>query len=156
MRGKTTPLKPPINKYKADLPQQYKMRACLSVCFYCLFAACFSLSLACNGSPETSLPKNSEPVSLKNNETTLSAKDYQNNSHCDALANRIDELETLILRQEQAAKQALLQAKESCQGDSAVDCGFWTERANSLARQIRELRQQQQTLTTRKSQQGCL
>jgi hypothetical protein len=157
MIRKITYPKPSAGKYQAILPQQYKSRTYLLACFYCFCALSSFLNLACGGNAAdtSSSTKNNEPVTLKSERTTISAKDYQNNIHCDALANRSDELEASILRQEQAAKQALSQAKEACRGDSAVDCGFWTERASGLTRQARELRRQQQKLASEKAQKGC-
>lgn len=118
---------------------------------------CAFLNLACQSSPATSssnaTPGN--PRLIKSDESSLKNKSLQNDLHCDNFADRIDELKSLILRQEQTAKQASEQAAESCGGDSAVDCGFWTERAADLAKQVRELRQEQLKLINQKSQNGC-
>jgi hypothetical protein len=122
-----------------------------SFCALCLFSG-----PACQ--PNRSGPPSSTRerlVSATNNETNIPADDALKSSQCDSLAGRIDELSAVILRQEQAVNQAAAQSRESCQGESALECGFWTDRVNRLNDQLRKLRQQLQKLTNQRSDGGC-
>lgn len=108
--------------------------------------------MACQDTPPA---KNSETRSLKGKNAAAPVKDSRNAVECDIMANRLDELDSLILRQGQAANQALVQSRESCAGNSAVDCNFWTGRTEELNTEVRELRQQYTKLTDQRTQNGC-
>lgn len=128
----------------------------LFICLNILCTVCPFFSLSCQDNPSTSAsPTQTAESPFAEGNKSFSNKNLENNEQCDELANRIDELNSLILRQEQTAKQASEQAGESCRGDSAIDCGFWTERANNLTRKIRELRRKEQKLEIQREQSGC-
>lgn len=149
--------KTPYSKlYKVDFSEPYKFGAVSFLSLYCFCALCLFLNLACQNNRVNSTPSDNKGSSpLVGERIKGFSKEVSNNSQCESLANRLDELESLILRQKQAARQATRQAQESCQGDSAVDCGYWTGRANKLTRQVRELQEEEQKLERQRSENEC-
>lgn len=137
----------------SPLPRRDRTRLFICLNFICFL--CFGLNVACHKQQDFLSSKSGEASSSHRDKAILAAEKIQNDIQCSTLASRLDELDSLLLKQEQIVNQVSTQAKESCRGDSTVDCNFWVGRASSLSKQIRELRQQQQKVLNEKAQNNC-
>ncbi len=76
-------------------------------------------------------------------------------SQCQALRQRVYELDALIAQNEQAAAQASEQARRACQGTSMVDCGYWSSYAQGLHSNVNDFVHERARLQISLAQLGC-
>lgn len=76
-------------------------------------------------------------------------------SHCQALIQRMYELEALVTQHEQAATQASEQARSACRGTSMVDCSYWSSLARGLHRNARDFVHERARIQMQLAQLGC-
>lgn len=140
----------------AESPVFMKLISAFTNVFSVLLSLSLGLMAGCQVSPaeSSSSPENGRTRAIHPGLEAVSGVTPAP-SQCAPLANRIDELDVLILREEQSADQASRQAHESCRGESAVDCNYWTGRAQSTLRQVREKQQEKQRLLIEKTDIGC-
>lgn len=100
----------------------------------------------------------SSPAALNEGSPRLTANKQPSsamNDQCAVMAAKIEEIEARILRAEQFAEQAQRRAKEMCSGDSLIDCNFWTSRAQTELRAVREIKQEQRQLLLERARRAC-